>query len=55
MNNAEEREELRKRFLDENFMLGAVQNAVRNALMEHERAGNPVAEWRDGKVIIVPP
>ena len=30
------------------------QAAVRQALLEHERAGNPVAIWRDGRVAIVP-
>lgn len=29
--------------------------AVREALLDHKRAGNPVAVWRDGKVVIVPP
>ena len=32
-----------------------VQRAVREALLDHKRAGNPVAIWRDGKVVIVPP
>ena len=30
-------------------------NAVRAALLQHKRAGNPVAEWRDGKVVWVQP
>ncbi|HEX5322320.1 MAG TPA: hypothetical protein VFW40_00940 [Capsulimonadaceae bacterium] len=29
--------------------------AVRNALADHKAAGNPVAEWRNGKVVIVQP
>ncbi len=29
--------------------------AVREALLDHKRAGNSVAIWRDGKVVIVPP
>ena len=29
--------------------------AVREALLQHKRAGNPVAEWRDGKVVWVQP
>lgn len=29
--------------------------AVRAALLDHKRAGNPVAIWEDGKVKIVPP
>lgn len=31
------------------------KEAVREALLDHQRAGNPVAIWRDGKVVIVPP
>lgn len=33
----------------------AVTLAVREALLDHKRAGNPVAIWEDGKVKIVPP
>ena len=33
----------------------AVGDAVRQALRQHKRAGNPVAAWRDGKVVWVHP
>jgi hypothetical protein len=33
----------------------AIRNAVRAALLQHQRAGNPVAEWRGGKVVWVRP
>ena len=33
----------------------AVRRAVRDALLLHKRAGNPIAAWKDGKVVIVPP
>lgn len=33
----------------------ALQRAVREALIRHKKLGNPVAVWRDGKVVIVPP
>lgn len=29
--------------------------AVEAAIREHKRAGNPIAEWRDGRVVPVPP
>ncbi len=29
--------------------------AVREAAREHKRAGNPVAGWQDGRVVIVAP
>lgn len=32
-----------------------LQRAVNHALLMHKRLGNPIATWRDGKVVIVPP
>jgi hypothetical protein len=32
-----------------------LQKAVRHELSIHKRLGNPVAVWKDGKVVIVPP
>ncbi len=29
--------------------------AVRDALLDHKRAGNPVAVWRDEQVVWIPP
>ena len=33
----------------------ALKKAVAQALRMHKLMGNPVAEWRDGKVVWVPP
>lgn len=33
----------------------AVQAAVRDALLEHKRAGRAIVCWRDGRVEWVPP
>jgi hypothetical protein len=33
----------------------AVARAVRAALLRHKQAGNPVCEWRDGKVVWIAP
>lgn len=33
----------------------ALAQAVQNALLKHKQAGNPVAVWRDGKVVWIPP
>lgn len=33
----------------------AIAEGVREARRRHKLLGNPVAEWRDGKVVIVPP
>ena len=32
-----------------------LQRAVHDALRMHKRLGNPIATWRDGKVVIIPP
>ena len=32
-----------------------LQGAVRETLSMHKRLGNPIAVWKDGKVVIVPP
>ena len=32
----------------------AVERAVRHALLTHKRAGNPIASWKNGKVITIP-
>lgn len=33
----------------------ALARGVREALLKHKQAGNPVATWRDGKVVWIPP
>jgi hypothetical protein len=37
------------------LQIAAAQRAVHDALREHKLAGNPIAVWRDGKVVLVPP
>jgi hypothetical protein len=32
----------------------AMNEAVRHALLTHKRAGNSIASWKDGKVVIIP-
>ena len=32
-----------------------LQAAVQQALSIHKRLGNPIAVWKDGRVVIVPP
>ena len=31
------------------------RKAVRHELSIHKRLGNPIATWKDGKVVIIPP
>lgn len=33
----------------------AIRNGVREALRKHRQAGNPVAIWRNGKVVLLQP
>jgi hypothetical protein len=32
-----------------------LQDGIRGALLKHKQAGNPVCEWRDEKVVWIPP
>jgi hypothetical protein len=32
-----------------------LRRAVNQALLMHKRAGNPIATWKDGKVVLIPP
>lgn len=32
----------------------ALRLAVRHALLEHKRAGNTIASWEDGRVVLIP-
>ena len=44
-----------ERVHDKAAILSALQRAVRRALGQHKLAGNPVAIWRDGQVVWIPP
>lgn len=43
------------RLNDVESIVAEAQLAVREALAEHRLAGNPVAIWRDGQVVWIPP
>jgi hypothetical protein len=36
-------------------ILEALRQAVREALLRHKQAGNPVAVWQDGRVVWIQP
>jgi len=40
-----------ERVEDQERMLAEMNRAIREALAQHKRAGNPVAVWRDGQVV----
>jgi hypothetical protein len=49
------RAELIRRFSDRSFLTSLIQKAVRDAVLEHKRAENPIAGSVDGKVVIFQP
>ena len=42
-------------FVDGSEIDCALKRAVRKALIEHKRARNPIAEWREGEIFWVQP
>ena len=50
MSNLERADSADQRVQDVNVVEEALARAVGDALRAHKRAGNPVPEWRDGKV-----
>lgn len=40
---------------DDDLIERALCEAVRDALREHKRAGNPVPIWENGQVVWIPP
>jgi hypothetical protein len=46
---------LSDRLKDAGLIERALRRAVQAALLRHKQAGNPVAVWRDGKVVWIAP
>ncbi len=44
-----------KVFSNPTEILAAIKCGAREALLQHKRAGNPIAVWRDGQVVWIPP
>ncbi|RJQ50601.1 MAG: hypothetical protein C4526_11670 [Nitrospiraceae bacterium] len=49
-----------KKNIDEFFNNGseideALQKAVKEALLQHKKAGNPVVSWKDGQIVWIQP
>ncbi len=43
------------RYSGDEFLTQAVRNAVRSAVLAHKEARNPVADWQDGRVVLIDP
>ncbi len=51
----QDRSPSRRQSIDWDAITTTMQRAAREAVLSHARAGNPVAAWKDGKVIWVQP
>jgi hypothetical protein len=54
-NREEPGREIVRRFNSGEFMTAAIGRAAREAVRQHKLAGNPIATWQDGRVVIVQP
>lgn len=48
---AKKRVKLERLLNDDALITSALRKGVRDALRQHRLAGNPICEWRDGKVV----
>jgi len=55
MSTNESPRSLAERLQNVNLIERAFKRAVRDALIRHKQAGNPIAEWRDGRVVWIQP
>mgnify|MGYP001593961926 CR=1 FL=1 len=51
---SKETADIRAVFDDDAIMDQAMQDAVRDALLDHKRTGDPIVVWQDGKVVWIP-
>ena len=52
---AEDTRTIEEIFNDGHSVVRAARRAVREALRRHKLLGHPVAVWRDGRVVWIPP
>lgn len=52
---ANEKKDIGKLLADSDGVTRALTRAVRQAMLQHKRMGNPVATWRNGKVVWIAP
>jgi hypothetical protein len=44
-----------ERFHDQELIQRTLAEAVAEAILQHKRAGNPICEWRNGRVVWIEP
>ncbi len=47
------RDKIREILSDEKQITETLQRAVREAVAKHKHAGNPIAAWKNGKVVLI--
>lgn len=55
MRDNKKRRDVGRILADGTMVQAALVEGVREALRRHKQAGRPVVEWRDGKIVWVPP
>jgi len=55
MQNKEPKNHIQKILNDPEKVKEIIQAGIRSALLKHKQAGNPICEWKDGKVVWIPP
>jgi len=51
----EDERDIEELLKDDDLIERALVQAVRDALLQHKRAGNPVPIWENGQVVWIPP
>jgi len=55
MKNANHGRDIFERLADDQLIDAAVARAMKEAVLQHARAGRPVSTWREGKVVWLQP
>lgn len=55
MTTSNQQPDIARIFAEGHLIDQAIAESVKKALQEHKRAGNPVVEWQDNKVVTVKP
>jgi len=54
-NRHKEDEDIAKLFNDPDKLTIIIQSGIRDALLKHKQAGNPICEWKTDKVVWISP
>jgi hypothetical protein len=55
MQNKKTQNHIQKILNDPEKVKEIIQEGIRGALLKHKQAGNPICEWKNGKVVWIPP